>query len=178
MDRRPNIIAIVGPESTGKTTLAHQLADRLNGQLVHEFAREYLTGLGRPYVESDLAVIAQGQFDLERQALASGHPTIICDTDQTVLHVWGHVRFGRAMDPIPRLLALQAPRIHLLMAPDLEWEADPLRENPMDRDRLFDRYAELLAQMGGRYVIVRGTGPQRLANALSALKELEGVLRT
>jgi nicotinamide riboside kinase len=59
---KPYIITIVGPESSGKTTLARQLSQILKVPWVPEYAREYLSGLGRPYEEQDLSVIAEGQL--------------------------------------------------------------------------------------------------------------------
>ena len=59
---KPFIITIVGPESSGKTTLARQLAAHYGCPWVPEYAREYLEGLGRMYEEHDLEAIAQGQL--------------------------------------------------------------------------------------------------------------------
>src|SRR5688572_19522645 len=62
MQHKPFIITIVGPESSGKTTLARELASIFGAPWVPEYAREYLEGLGRPYVENDLNRIAEGQL--------------------------------------------------------------------------------------------------------------------
>ena len=52
-------IAITGPESTGKSMLAQQLADHYHTLWVPEFARDYLTSLNRPYEEDDILYIAR-----------------------------------------------------------------------------------------------------------------------
>ncbi|MFK8006949.1 MAG: AAA family ATPase [Saprospiraceae bacterium] len=62
MDKK---IILTGPESTGKSTLARQLAQVYNTVWVPEFARTYLEGLNRPYRGDDLLKIAKGQRDLE-----------------------------------------------------------------------------------------------------------------
>lgn len=62
-DHKPFIITIVGPESSGKTTLARKLAAYLGCPWVPEYAREYLEGLGRRYEEADLKEIAAGQLE-------------------------------------------------------------------------------------------------------------------
>ena len=59
-------IAITGPESTGKSTLARQLAEHYQTTWVPEFARVYLDQLGRPYEEGDLVSIAKGQLQAEK----------------------------------------------------------------------------------------------------------------
>ncbi|MCF8258435.1 MAG: AAA family ATPase [Flavobacteriales bacterium] len=168
----PQIIAIVGPESTGKTTLAHQLADHFDAALVNEFSRSYLHALGTAYQQHDLVEIANGQFQLEREALATGRTTIVCDTDLIVIKVWSEVKYGHLDDRIPLLLKQQPARIHLLARPDIAWEADPLRENPYDRDMLFEKYERVLQEMGASYGVVSGLGEARFRNALTALHHL------
>lgn len=166
----PHIIAIIGPESTGKTTLAQQLATHFNGALVREYAREFLGNYGHSYREDDLAIIAQKQFDLEQQAIASGRSIVVCDTDLLVIKVWSEVRYNRTAPSIDSLIAQQPPRLHLLTLPDLPWEYDPLRENPDDRDGLFDHYQRILTKMDNPFLIVGGMGENRLNNALKALE--------
>lgn len=173
MGREPLIIAVVGPESTGKTTLAEQLALHFGGVLAEEYSREYLHSIGRPYLEEDLVAIAEGQFRNEQRALRMGKPIVVCDTDLTVIRVWSEVRYGRLDHRIEELLRKQPPRIHLLTAPDLAWEPDPLRENPHDRAALFDRYEHVLKGMGSRFHVISGFGEARLQHALSALHELQ-----
>ncbi len=69
MQHKPFIITIVGPESSGKTTLARELASRYSAPWVPEYARKYLEGLGRPYDENDLVRIAQGQLEAISEVL-------------------------------------------------------------------------------------------------------------
>jgi len=163
------IIAIIGPESTGKTTLATQLAAHFDADLVQEYAREYLANLNRPYQEHDLLLIARGQFEREQQIIADGNPTVICDTDLLVMQVWSEVRYDVAQPAITDMIPLQRERFYLLMRPDLPWEPDPLRENPDDREHLFERYEELLNTLALPYAIVDGTGDNRFKNALNAI---------
>lgn len=165
------IIAVIGPESTGKTTLAGQLAAYFNADLVPEFAREYLEKLDRPYQEHDLLTIAQGQFTLEQQVIANGNTTIICDTDLLVLQVWSEVRYATTSTSIKELIRLQPKRFYILTRPDLPWEPDPLREHPNSRDQLFDGYERLLTASNLPFAIVDGTGENRLNNALIAINK-------
>lgn len=70
MQHKPFIITIVGPESSGKTTLARELASFYNAPWVPEYARDYLIGLGRPYQENDLIRIAEGQLEAIYEVLS------------------------------------------------------------------------------------------------------------
>ena len=100
-------IAITGPESSGKTTLAKQLADVLDGICVEEYARTYLEGRDITPVLSDLVHICQKQISAEDGAAVIGKP-VICDTDMLVLKVWAEVVFEK----VPEL------KLSKLMLPD------------------------------------------------------------
>lgn len=157
-------IAVVGPESCGKTTLAAALGARLGAAVVPEVARALLPALGRPYVEADLVELARAQ----RAAEDSTPPPLVADTNLLVIRIWAEVRFGRVDPWIPAHERLGAYTLHLLCAPDLPWEPDPLRESPHERPALFDRYEAALRDAAVPYAVVRGVGPDRLAGALAA----------
>ena len=67
---KPFVITIVGAESSGKTTLAMQLADYFNCAWVPEYAREYLKKINRPYELVDLEEIARGQLRMIKEGMA------------------------------------------------------------------------------------------------------------
>ncbi|HEY0960771.1 MAG TPA: ATP-binding protein [Pseudomonadales bacterium] len=174
------LLVTTGAESSGKTTLARQLSAALHAPLVLEASRDYLTALyaqhpGYRYDESDLLHIARLQRTREQQAQRGDVPLIVCDTDPLVIVVWSEVVFGRCA---PALLALfqdalkQTPRRYLLCDwSGIPWEADPLRENPHDRDALFARYRAKLDLLGLDYRIVSGNEVQRLHQGLDAAHE-------
>ncbi|MFW5872398.1 MAG: AAA family ATPase, partial [bacterium] len=85
-------IAIVGPESTGKSTLSKQLALYFKTAWVPEYARDYLNKLGRPYKQSDLLLIAQEQIALEEKA-AANHEMVFCDTNLLVIKIWSEFKY-------------------------------------------------------------------------------------
>lgn len=73
MEHLPFVITIVGPESSGKSTLAEVLADKLQAQHVPEYAREYLMSISRPYDRNDLMDIARGQWEMIERATHDSH---------------------------------------------------------------------------------------------------------
>ena len=162
-------IAITGPESSGKTTLARALAAHFGVPWVPEFAREYLEGLDRPYVEDDLLRIAEGQLEAE-QRIASGRPAmLVCDTDLLVVRIWSQEKFGRVDPRLEELVDGTEYHRTLLCRPDLPWEPDPLRENPHDRDRLFGLYEQELNALGRTYAVIQGERTERLHRAVHAV---------
>lgn len=168
------IISIVGPESSGKTTLARALANRFHAPWVEEYARAYLSG--RPtYDETDLDMIARGQWALEEAALKDAPAVLVVDTDMLVIQVWWREKYGGAPDWVEAAVRAQRDRMYLLARPDLPWEPDPLRESQYDRERLFDVYRDALADLGAAFGIVVGTGRARLRSALESL-ERRGVV--
>lgn len=162
------IVALTGPESTGKTTLARQLAKHFDAVWVPEFARDYLFRLGRPYRESDLLDIARGQWHRIQEA-AQNHALVFADTSMLVMYVWSREKFGRVPPFITEKLQFRPHDLYLLCSPDLPWQFDPLRENPVDRDRLFQLYQQAIEQFDLPHVSITGDKQQRFANALQLI---------
>lgn len=166
-----DIIAIVGPESTGKTTLAQALAERLDAPWVAEVARTWLAGR-RGYAAADVERIARAQLAAESAARRQAPPRLVLDTDLLVILVWWREKYGPAPPWLTAALARQPRRRYLLASPDLPWAPDPLRESPHDRERLFEVYQAELVARGERFGVVTGAGDARLQSALAALEEL------
>jgi HTH-type transcriptional regulator, transcriptional repressor of NAD biosynthesis genes len=198
-------VILTGPESTGKSTLAKQLANHFNAPLVEEYARTFFEKKETPqYVQEDLDEIAKGQLDLEQQAYVvfknliglSPH-LIICDTDLLTLKIWSTEVFSDCSEELAQLIDYQLimdngqwtidklmidkgqlkteqvllKTIHFLCSPEgIEWEDDPLRENPNDRDRLFKIYETELKFNEKKYEILRGDKNERFEQAIKAIE--------
>jgi len=161
-------IAIVGPESTGKSTLSKQLAEYYNTSWVPEFAREYLDKLNRPYQKHDLLAIAQGQLAHEDKA-AANHKLIFCDTNLLVIKIWSDYKYGDCHPWILEKIKQRYYNLHLLTYIDLPWQEDPQREHPETREQLFDIYKNELVQMGVQFEIIRGEKEERLRKAIEII---------
>jgi len=160
-------IAITGPESTGKSELAKGLAEHFGCSWVPEYSREYLKKIGREYVFDDILAIARGQLMLEEeyyQASAAGY--LFCDTELLVCKIWSYERFGKCDPWIQDRLNHHSYDLYLLCNTDIQWEPDPLRENPDDRDRLLEKYKKELDDRSLPYAIINGSGNKRINNAI------------
>ena len=168
-------IVILGPESTGKSTLAHQLAEHYKTAWCPEFAREYLLQLGRQYTFDDLLKIAHGQIELEdtMETLANNGIYII-DTDMYVMKVWCEVAFNNCHTWVLKQIVKRRYDLYLLCNTDLPWVQDGLREYPDEamRQKLFKMYQDVLVNSGTPWAIVSGQHHERLQTAIHAIKKI------
>lgn len=163
-------IAITGPESTGKTTLAKQLASVYQAAYVPEFAREYIGQLERPYHYEDVLHIAEKQKALEENKVQGAPRFLFCDTDLLVIKVWLDDKFVQNPEWIESYLAEAPYDFHLLMYPDLNWEYDEQREDAQRLEALFEKFVFLLNHYNYRYSVINGKGYYRFQNACEALE--------
>ena len=165
-------IAIVGPESTGKSTLSEELASHLDTIVVPEFAREYCKGLNRSYTLEDEVNIFHGQLLLEKQMEPfARHNILICDTMVMTVKIWCDHLFGHTPESILSELKKQYYDLYLLMDIDLPWEDDELRDFPNLRTHFMEVWHRELKGIDANYVLISGLGNQRLENAIEAVDD-------
>ena len=167
-------IAILGPESTGKTTLAQQLAEKLHTFYVPEYAREYLKDFVGKYQIEDVVQIAVGQQRNINQALEEQPDYLIVDTEQIVNKIWCEYVFHQVPEIIQQLLDEQKYDLYLLCDIDLEWTYDPLRENPdiEERKEIFQLYVDNLNHIKANFVVINGQDNERLDKSLQHIYRL------
>ncbi|WP_216629374.1 AAA family ATPase [Taibaiella lutea] len=169
-------IVIIGPESTGKSTLTQQLARHFNATGIDEYARTYLRDIDRRYVQQDLLAIGKGQTALEDAvAKNTNSKWLFCDTDLYVLKVWSESKYGTCDEWILQEIAQRKYDLYILTDIDMPWEDDPLREHPEPemRQHFFDIYKDIVIQSGVPFVIVQGNEQERLKRAIQAILMLE-----
>jgi NadR type nicotinamide-nucleotide adenylyltransferase len=167
-------ISLTGPESAGKSSLAAQLAAHYGTTFVPEYARAYLEENGSAYTLADLEAIARGQLAAEDAAAALATGFLFCDTDLLVVKIWAENAFGTC--PAWVLAELARPRyaLTLLLAPDLPWAPDPLREHPDPAQRwhFYELYRAELVSRNWPFVEISGPPERRLEQALAACGKL------
>jgi nicotinamide riboside kinase len=161
-------IVLTGPECTGKSTLARQLAAHFQADYIEEYARDYIGGLNRPYNYADVEHIALTQVN---QVNSAGNKrTLFLDTYLIITKVWFEVVYKNYPAWIDDELKSDTIDLYLLCNTDIRWEADDVRENGGEmREMLFRRYQEELDRLHARYEIITGTGSQRLLHAIEAV---------
>jgi NadR type nicotinamide-nucleotide adenylyltransferase len=163
-------VAITGPESTGKSTLAQQLAHHYGEIWVPEFARTYIEGLAHHYTAADVEQIACGQLGQYRQALAQAGRFIFADTDLLVIKIWMLHAYGACPDWILRALEQQDFDLYLLMQVDLPWQDDPQREHPHLRTYFYEWYKRELQAYGFPFAEIGGDQDHRRQHAIRAIE--------
>ena len=166
-------IVVTGPESTGKTTLAKQLAEYYHGQYLPEYAREFIEELSHPYTFEDVETIAKAQIKQFQETQNSPDKVFIFDTWLIITKVWFDWVFGKAPLWIEGQIKNCEMDLFLLCQPDIPWEADRVRENGGEnRVKLFMQYRRELIDYGFNFVEISGTGEERLTNAIAAISKV------
>lgn len=153
-------VGIIGPESTGKSTLSRYLAQRYGGVLVEEYARTYLeeracgSGCVYTYAREDVENIAHCQIEQLRM-LSQEEGLAFFDTELIITKVWMLHKYDECPIFVEEALRKYPMDVYLLCYPDLEWQPDPVRENPTIREYLFDWYEREVQALGVPYYIVR-----------------------
>lgn len=161
-------ILITGPESSGKSFLATNLAIHFQAYLVNEFARNYLKSKNG-YSQSDLTEIAIGQLQLEAEQKEK-NAMIFCDTGVEVIHIWSQEKYGAIAPELQSLLNFNQYQLVLLCKPNIPWQPDPLREHPESRPYLFTKYEALLKQHKVSYHTIDETLENRLNQAIQLVQ--------
>ena len=172
-------VVIYGPESTGKTTLAKQLAAHYNTEWVPEYAREYLQDKWdmeqKTCEPKDLLPIAEGQMRLENELSKKAEKILICDTDLLETKVYSEAYYVGSCDPILEKYALlNQYDLYLLTDIDIPWEKDDLRDKPFERQRMFNYFKNALEKNNREFVILSGDKPTRFKTAISHIDKLLG----
>lgn len=173
-------VVVIGPESTGKSTLCEQLAAHYATVWVPEYAREYLLKHGTSYQYDDLLTIARGQVALEEKYLSSlkadkkEQPLLFIDTDQYVMKVWSEYVFGQCHSWILDQIVQREYNLYLLCDTDLPWVKDELREYPdlESRRELYYIYKDIMLNQPVPWINISGNYEQRFQKAVKAVNEM------
>ena len=197
MEQKPLIkVAVIGPESTGKSTLCELLAQHYNSQWCPEFAREFLLTHGTDYTYDDLLYIAKGQLAMEDEYVQSTvngslstvnsnsssdsyriithSPLLFIDTEMYVMKVWCEFVFGKCHRWVLDQILERKYHLYLLCNTDLPWVKDELREYPdlKTRDRLYHIYKDIMINQSTPWVDISGDYDERLQKSIKAVDQL------
>jgi len=165
-------VVLTGSESTGKTTLAAELARRYGAELVPEFVRAFAEQKGTAIDFSDHGPIARGQMALEDAAIARAPRLIVQDTDLLSTVVYCRHYFGRCPPWIEEAAAARRPDLYLLCGTDVAWIADGVRDRGHMRDEMHQLFVDAVCASGARFLEIAGPHARRLQDATTAIEAL------
>ena len=174
-------IALFGPESTGKTTLASQLAAHYDTVWTPEFARDYLQGKWNKYQQicdpEDLLPIAFGQTKLENDALLTANKYLFCDTCLLVTKVFSEIYYNFCDPILDKAAKKHKYDLFFLTDVDVPWIKDDLRDAPENRIATFTTFKQALIDNEKPFITLSGNEKERLKKAKNIIRDLEKALK-
>lgn len=167
-------IALLGAESTGKTTLCSELAALYHANWIPEYARDYVSQLNRDYTFEDIEHIANQQFNQINAEYSS--KIVFFDTELIITKVWFEVVFHACPQWINEAIVKSPINYYLLCNTDIDWIPDAVRENGGEmRNQLHAQYETILKELNLPYAIVSGAGQERIACAVRYIDKISGI---
>lgn len=165
-------VVLTGSESTGKTELAHRLAEHFHAPIAEEFVRDYAAQRGGRLSFGDHGPIAKGQMASEDAAIARARDLVFLDTDLVSTVVYCQHYFGRSPEWIEREARARSGDLYLLMSPDIPWIPDGVRDRGEQRAEMHSLFKQKLEALGLSYVEIGGEREERLQRAVRAVEKL------
>jgi len=169
-------VVLFGPESTGKTVLAEMLAKHFNTVWTPEFSRLYAEAKianNEMLSYDDVLPIAIGQMTLENEMILKANKLLICDTNLLETKVYSEFYYDGKCPEIVKKFALEHTYdLHFLTYIDLPWEADNIRDKPLERKEMFDAFEQALITNKKPYVLLKGTMKERFDDAVKHINQL------
>lgn len=174
-------IALFGPESTGKTTLAKQLAEYFNTAWAPEFARDYLQEKWEKTAQicdvNDMLPIAYGQTKLENDSLSIANKYLFCDTNLLVTKVFSEVYYNFCDPLLDKAARKHKYDLFFLTDIDVSWEKDDLRDKPEGRESVFAVFKQTLMEHNKPFITLSGDKELRLKKAVAIIDDLDKALK-
>jgi len=168
-------VVLTGSESTGKTTLGRELAQRYGVALAPEFVRSFAEERGGVIRFEDHGPIARGQMQLEDDYIArtrGARPLALFDTDLLSTVVYCNHYFGRCPTWIEDAARERRPELYLLCEIDAPWVADGVRDRGEQREELQALFRGAVVASGAPYLSLHGDVAARMAQATAAIDRL------
>ena len=169
-------VVLFGPESTGKTVLAKQLASHYKTLWVPEYSRIYAEQKVKNneiLTKDDVLPIAKGQMVLENSLTEQADKLLICDTNLLETKVYSEAYYNGYSPEILNKYALENYyNLYFLTNIDMPWEPDGIRDKPNEREDMFKAFQDALIKNKIPYVLLNGSFEKRIETAIKHIDKL------
>lgn len=166
-------VVLTGPESSGKTELAQQLAHHFKTEWVPEYLRTYFDA-NKAVFEKNMPEIAQKQLENEQNVVENEKKMIFLDTNILTLKIYHKLYFKSKPDWFKPLYNPKIYDHYLLLKPDIPWIDDGQRDMPERREELFYLFEQELLNTNSDYTIIEGDYKTRLQSAIQVVEKIMG----
>jgi nicotinamide riboside kinase len=170
--RHARPVVIMGPESTGKTTLARDLARHFATAWSGEYLRVWLDAKGAVCEPADLPYVVAGHRASEAALTRHATGVLFCDTDPLMTAVYSRFYYGHLPDWLDEAASARRAAMYLLLDCDVPWVPDPQRDMPHRRDEIRDLCREELERRRLPWTLIRGAWPERVDAARDVVEGL------
>jgi HTH-type transcriptional regulator, transcriptional repressor of NAD biosynthesis genes len=164
-------VAILGTESTGKTTLTEQLAKYFDCNFVSEVGRELIPD-STDFNFDDLYLVASEHAKRINAVMVDNSPLIIIDTDIHITKSYAKFTFDRELSVDDHIYNTNKAHLYLYLNNDVPYHQDGTRLNKVDRDLLDQSHREVLIDHQIKLVEISGTWQNRFERAVSEVSKL------
>ena len=147
------------------------MATHFNTAFAEEYAREYLSKLGRKHTFQDLKNVAKGQVANQLKAEKKAKGIVFYDTDLLTIKIWAEDKYQKEVAFVKQNLKSQSADLYLLCTSDLDWVKDQFREDENRLLTIFNLYVKELESLNLNYKIIRGKGSARFENAVLEIEK-------
>ena len=167
-------VAIIGPESSGKSTLTARLAAHYGTRYVSEYGRTYLDAMGLEIHTDAILHIVRGHRAAEEAMARQCHRLLFSDTESIITRLWSQILLGHVPEVVEEYVREERYDLYLVMAATEVWQADIQRfQLEASARREFEgKCVEVLESLGRPYVILDGDWEQRRLQAVAAVDAL------
>lgn len=168
-------VVLFGPESTGKTVLAERLAKHFDTVWVPEFSRTYAEAKiakNQTLTYDDVMPIAIGQLQLENRMILKANKVLVCDTNLLETKVYSEFYYKKCPDILHKYALKHTYDLYFLTYIDLPWEADNIRDKPLERNEMFRAFEQALIANNKPYILLKGSMKNRFDTAVKHIDTL------
>jgi NadR type nicotinamide-nucleotide adenylyltransferase len=170
-------ICIVGAESTGKTTLARQLAEHYRTNWVPEYGREYCEekwkhGYTDTWTTAEFVAIATEHARREDEAARTANKVLICDTDPFATGIWHERYMNRRSQEVEAIANRRGYDLYLLAGDEIPFVQDGWRDGEHVRHWMHERFVEELTATNRPWKLISGSPSERLESAVKLIDEM------